>query len=140
MRSLICAMLLTVVAPAAAVAGDLKLTITDVKDDKGFVLGAIYDSPASFMKPEAATTKFRLKAAAGQVSYVFHNLKPGKYAITVFHDANNNGKLDTNSTGIPIEGYGFSNNAQGVAGPPTAGQAAFDFDGQDKAITIGLDY
>lgn len=47
-----------------------------------------------------------------------NDLKPGKYAFNYFHDENNNKELDTSIIGIPKEGYGFSNDANGVFGPP----------------------
>ncbi len=33
------------------------------------------------------------------------------------HDENDNGKLDTNLVGMPVEGYGFSNNPQVMRKP-----------------------
>ena len=53
------------------------------------------------------------------VTVVFENLKPGEYAVSVFHDQNNNGKMDTNAVGIPKEGFAFGNNATGLFGPPS---------------------
>ena len=47
----------------------------------------------------------------------------GACAVKVFHDVNNNGKLDTNWMGIPTEPYGFSNDAMGTFGPPSFEQA-----------------
>jgi uncharacterized protein (DUF2141 family) len=61
--------------------------------------------------------------------------------VASYHDENDNGKLDTNAFGLPTEGYGFSNDAQGTLGPPSYTQAAFDFDGKsDKAIRFSLNY
>jgi len=56
---------------------------------------------------------------------VIKNLKPGKYAFKYFHDENKNDKLDLNWIGIPKEGYGFSNNAKGILGPPSFSKAIF---------------
>lgn len=129
-----------VAAPVVAHAGDVTVTITGVKDAKGSVLGAIYDSETTFMNQPQAKGAARSAAAAGKVVLVFHNLPAGRYAVAAFHDANANGKLDRNSVNVPTEGYGFSNDAQGSGGPPKFGQAAFAFDGKAKAITFGLDY
>lgn len=46
------------------------------------------------------------------------DLSPAKYAIAVFHDENDNNKLDRQFTGFPAEAYGFSNNVRGTLGPP----------------------
>jgi uncharacterized protein (DUF2141 family) len=56
---------------------------------------------------------------------VIKNLKPGKYAFKYFHDENKNEKLDTNWIGVPTEGFGFSNNAEGMFGPPSFDKTIF---------------
>jgi uncharacterized protein (DUF2141 family) len=140
MRLIPQALALCLLLPNAALAGDLALTVDGVQDAKGNVAGALYDSEATFMNIPQAQQRFRVPAAAGQVQWVFHDLKPGKYAIAVYHDANANGQLDKNSYGVPTEGYGFSNDAQGSGGPPKFGQAAFDYDGTNKSITVSLNY
>jgi uncharacterized protein (DUF2141 family) len=47
------------------------------------------------------------------------DVPPGKYAIACFHDANSDGKLNTNLMKVPVEDYGFSNDARGTFGPPS---------------------
>jgi len=37
------------------------------------------------------------------------HLKPGIYAAYVIHDRNQNGKMDSNFVGYPLEAFGFSN-------------------------------
>ena len=54
-----------------------------------------------------------MRAIAGTQTVVFTELKPGAYAVITFHDENDNGKLDENASGLPTEGYGFSNDAEG---------------------------
>jgi uncharacterized protein (DUF2141 family) len=49
-----------------------------------------------------------LRAIAGTQSVVFTNLKPGRYAIIVFQDANDSGKLQENWLGEPTDGYGLA--------------------------------
>ena len=58
----------------------------------------------------------------------------------MIYDENMNGKLDTNWLGIPTEGYGFSNDAKAMLGPPSLSAASFTYDGQDMDLTISLDY
>ena len=130
---------LLVVSPAAK-AADLTVTVKDVRNATGAVLIAVYDE-SSFGKPELAKAKQKANAGNGEVKFVFHNLPAGKYAVSACHDENGNGKLDRNSFGVPTEGYGFSNDAQGTAGPPKFVQAAFDFDGKtNKTISFSLNY
>jgi uncharacterized protein (DUF2141 family) len=73
-------------------------------------------------------------------SAVFTNLRPGTYAVIAFHDENDNGKLDENGWGVPTEGYGFSNNAEGFLGPASFKDAAVTLDQADKTVEIRLNY
>lgn len=57
---------------------------------------------------------------------VIENLKPGNYAFKFIHDENGNNKLDTNRMGIPIEGFGFSNNPKMTFGPPPFRKTVFE--------------
>ncbi|MEM9649556.1 MAG: DUF2141 domain-containing protein, partial [Bacteroidota bacterium] len=49
----------------------------------------------------------------------------GDYAISVYHDENNNGKLDKYLGFYPKEVYGCSNQARGNYGPPKWKDAKF---------------
>ena len=49
------------------------------------------------------------------------DLAPGRYALSAFHNENDNGELDTNLLGVPSEGYGFGNDASAAFGPPRQG-------------------
>jgi uncharacterized protein (DUF2141 family) len=73
----------------------------------------------------------------GKASFRFRGLPAGAYALVVFHDANDNGRIDHNLLRLPTEALGFSNGfVPGVlAGMPTfeklrivhrAGDAALD--------------
>lgn len=53
------------------------------------------------------------------------------------HDENGNGKLDTNAVGMPIEGYGFSNNPR-VMRKATFDEAAFAVDDKGTVIELHL--
>jgi len=120
---------------------NLTITIRGVRNDSGSVLAAVYDADKSFMKVQLAKATLKAKANKGEVEFVVHDLHAGKYAVSVFHDENDNGKLDKNWMGIPTEGYGFSNDARGNLGPPKFTQAAFDFDGNSsKSIDVSLHY
>src|SRR5688572_14316142 len=70
-----------------------------------------YNQAGDFRKPDKAVLK-KIVAVTGSeaVSVLFENVPPGTYAIALFLDENDNGKIDTNFIGIPREKYGFSNN------------------------------
>jgi uncharacterized protein (DUF2141 family) len=60
--------------------------------------------------------------------------------VSVFHNEDSNGKLDTNFTGIPREGVGASNNAKGHFDPPKFDAAAFRFSGGRLELKITIIY
>jgi uncharacterized protein (DUF2141 family) len=60
-------------------------------------------------------------------------------AIKVFHDENNNGKLDTGWLGIPTEGWGVSNNVKAIMGPPSFQKMLFN-PAKIKTVSIQLHY
>jgi uncharacterized protein (DUF2141 family) len=61
-------------------------------------------------------------------------LKPGNYAVKFFHDANNNGTMDTNWAGIPKESFGFSNNARIILGLPSIKEMLFEVNGMTEIV------
>jgi uncharacterized protein (DUF2141 family) len=85
----------------AAGATDLTVTINGARNSTGSIAAGIFNSETSFPKAPQAFAAFRIKAQQETVSFTVDNLPPGKYAVTSFHDENDNGKLDTDVTGLP---------------------------------------
>ena len=115
----------------------LTVVVHGVKSDQGLLRIGLYNSDKEFMKTRWESKGS--KAKVGDVQIVFEGVPPGFYAISLFHDANENGKLDSNFAGIPREGFGFSNNVIGTFGPPSFEEAEFAFEGEKK-IEITLKY
>jgi len=115
----------------------LTVTIRNVRNNKGTVAAALYQSDMEFMKK--ALQSRSVPSAKGEVQLVFENIPAGEYAISVMHDANKNGELDTNFAGIPKEGFGFSNDAFGAFGPPSFEGAKFTISNA-KEMVITLKY
>jgi len=68
---------------------------------------------------------------------IFENIEPGTYAVSTFHDENDNSKLDTYFFGAPKESYGFSNDASRPFSPPSFSEAAINVN-ETKTIHIKL--
>ncbi len=64
------------------------------------------------------------------------SIPDGKYAVKIFHDENNNGKMDTNFVGIPKEKWGTSNNVKAKFAPPNFKEMIFDFPSQKEIIVF----
>lgn len=123
----------------AAHAADLTVDVTGLASANGKVLVAVYNRAEDFLKkPVRATAAAAAAGNGGVVRLVVGDLPPGEYALTVFLDANGNGKLDTNPIGMPVEPYGFSNNASGNYGPPSFKAAAVQLPAGGAITTITL--
>jgi uncharacterized protein (DUF2141 family) len=119
----------------------IHVEVDGVRNDKGQVLCALFSSAADFPKhAERAIARSKSAIADGHAMCEFAGVVPGTYAVSVFHDENNNGKLDTNFIGMPKEGVGASNNAKGHMGPPKFDAAAFRFAGGRLDINIKMTY
>lgn len=67
-------------------------------------------------------------------------LAPGNYALAIFHDENNDKKLNTGPFGIPFEGFGFSNNPGIRMGPPKYAECVFNLSESIQNLSIELRY
>jgi uncharacterized protein (DUF2141 family) len=123
-------------AATVAHAGDLVVEIKGVSRASGDIAVAVYDGEGTWLKRPLRSDK--APAQAGTVTFTFISLPPGEYAVSAFHDLNNNGQLDRNFIGIPKEPFGISNNATGNFGPPKFEQAKFKVGNTRDAISITL--
>ena len=119
----------------------IHVEIAGLRNDRGQVLCALFSSASGFPKESnkaAARTKSGI--SEGHAVCEFPAISPGTYAVSVFHDENSNGKLDTKLLGIPREGVGASNDAKGHFGPPKFDAAKFQFPGGRLDLKITIAY
>ena len=102
----------------------VQFNIEGIQHDKGKLYIQLFKGENNFKKGEAHNVAI-VNAKKGQLTVTFNDVAPGDYAIRYFHDENNNQDFDNNMFGMPIEGYGFSNNAPVNFGPPSYQQMTF---------------
>jgi uncharacterized protein (DUF2141 family) len=125
----------------AQVADTIHADITGLHGDKGHVLCAIFSTPADFPRQaEKAVARTSVVISGRHAVCEFTGIRPGRYGISVIHDENDNGKMDTKIFGIPREGVGASNDARGRFGPPKFEDAAFQFGGGRLDLKITVAY
>jgi len=121
--------------------GRLTVVITGFHNDAGEACVSLFNQANAFPKQsEKAIAIVYSKINNKKSEAVFENLAPGEYAVSVFHDENNNKKMDSNFFGMPREGVGASNNAKGHFGPPKYQDAKILFSGSDLTISISITY
>jgi len=123
-------------APASA--GELLVAVTGVRSAAGEVGCALFAAASDFPSGTGSAAQWRPAQASG-VTCRFDGLKPGVYAVAVFHDVNGNRRTDTNLVGIPTEDYGFSNNARPAMRAPRFDEAAVQVkEGAPVRISVRL--
>jgi uncharacterized protein (DUF2141 family) len=95
-------------------AASLTIDVSGVKERKGKLQVALYNSEKDFPETEPYRGEVLNITTDNKLQIVFKDLPPGDYAVAVYHDKNSNGKLDKNLLGIPVEDYGFSNDTRGT--------------------------
>lgn len=115
----------------------LTVKITDIESKKGVIEIGLFNKKEKFLKPGQTHKMVRVKATGSVVTYKFTNLKPGKYAISIYHDANSDKKCNKNWVGIPTESYAFSNNFRPRFSRPVFSDCAFSLK-KARLITIKM--
>lgn len=123
----------------SAQAQEHTLVINNLNKKKGKLYIGWYNNADDFRKPNnAVLNKIVSVSGTESIAVPFEILAPGTYAIAVFFDVNNNGKMDTNFLGIPKEKYGFSNNVYPMMRAATFKESAFALTEKITSITIRL--
>jgi uncharacterized protein (DUF2141 family) len=117
---------------------ELTVTVTGIKENKGSIRVGLFKSENDFLKK--AVYGEIVKATGQEVVVVFKNLPEGEYGVSVIHDENDNGELDSNFMGIPKEGFAFGNDAMGTFGPPSYNDAKIKVDSKNLTQRIKMRY
>jgi len=114
-------------AKRASIGMSLTIKVDNLKNSGGIVQAALYNKDGSI--PDETFKKCikikKTRIVNNSAVLIFENLPEGRYAVNVFHDENNNGKIDKGLM-LPIEGIGFSNfNTINIANRPNFTKASF---------------
>jgi uncharacterized protein (DUF2141 family) len=121
------------VRPADGGAEDLTVTVTinGIHSKAGYIYVSLGDDPKTF---QTGRRMVITPATGSAVTVTFRHLKPSNYAVTAFHDENENSKFDAGFTGA--EGFAASN---GVNGIPTFEKSVVKVS-RDSALTLSMVY
>lgn len=116
---------------------DLKVTVTNVKKQKGAVEIAIFNDEKSFIV-KGKEYKVNSKVVTNDtLVFIFTDIPKNDYAISIYHDVNADKECNLNFIGIPKEPYGFSNNFKPKFSKPTFKDCKIELN-NNKSITIKL--
>lgn len=145
MRAILAAALLFISAAlgggAEARSGTLTVKASGFRSETGKAVAALFISPEGFpSKGEKAFRREYAEIRGGAAVFVFSGLPYGRYAVSVLHDENSNGRLDATWLGLPREGVGASNDPASRLGPPSFKAAAFELLSEKMQIGISVRY
>lgn len=124
---------------AAETGARLRVRTEEVESDQGMIRVALFSDADTFdgTADDARPLEVQaVPAAPGRVTAVFDGLSPGRYAVRVLHDENDNGILDRVFGLFSLEGEGVSNDID----PDQArfDQAAFEVP-EEGSVTVDVD-
>lgn len=130
-----------VLVAMALEAHNLTVVVKNLKNSNGKVQFFLYNKDGTI--PDKELNRYykskRVSIVNKRAKVVFRNLPTNRYAVSLFHDENNNYELDKGLM-LPKEGIGLSNfNSVNLFHLPNFKRASFLLD-KDKKITIKAIY
>jgi len=119
----------------------LLIDVQGVRSNHGYVVANLYGPDRRrFLEDNGWLAVWRDPARPGTETMCLYLPAPGTYALVMYHDANGNGVLDQGPFGIPLEGFGFSNNVRPFLMAPSLKSASFFAGAGDTRLQIRLHY
>ncbi len=120
----------------------LTVHVKSIRGTAGLLRIAVFDQEGRWLKEGKALKGASRKIGGASLTFVFKGLKPGRYGVSVLHDANENGKMDMRwlPWPKPKEGAGSSRNPKPRAGPPRWKDSVFSLGSEGKTLTITMQY
>jgi uncharacterized protein (DUF2141 family) len=119
--------------------GEIIVQVKNIEAPKGCLRIALYNREEDFLREgNELVDKVAPVSLAESMQVAIPDLPFGKYAIAVYHDLNNNGKLDKNYLGIPTEPYAFSNNPKVKWRSPTFTETQVELNAAHKDLSVEL--
>jgi len=116
----------------------LSISISNIELNHSKIFVGLYDNETDFKLKSSAVDSIIIIPNLENIQVSLKNITIGIYAVAVFQDLNNNGKLDSRELKIPIEPVGISNHAlRKLSLPPTFKKAQFNLK-KDTLIFISL--
>jgi uncharacterized protein (DUF2141 family) len=131
--------LLLIIVHVVLFSEELEVTISHIKDTNGVLFIGLFKENNKFLNLNDTYQAQQIEINKRDSITTLFKLPKTSYAITIFHDENNNKKLDKNFFGIPKEGFGFSNNPKISFSEPSFKEYSFELK-EHKKITIKMEY
>ena len=121
----------------------LKVRIDGLRSTRGKILAYVWNQGDGFPSEKQKTLTIAEVAIRGGQAEVDVEVPASerRLAVSVMHDENGNGKMDSNFLGIPLEGYATSNNVpHSMIGPPRYKDAEIEMRASAADVHIKMLY
>lgn len=130
-------------APDAPDGPRLRVAVSGARSASGNITVTLYGPRREdFLARGGRLARQRIPVAGGATATeaCFALAAPGGYAVAVYHDENGDHDFNRNALGLPVEGYGFSNDAPTAFGLPDLDRVRFTLPPGGTRIAVRLRY
>jgi uncharacterized protein (DUF2141 family) len=112
-----------------------------LRNAQGTIKAVLYGpDPETFLVKGKKADKEREPSEEGSMTLCVAAREMGPYAVGVYHDENDNHKFDRNWIGLPIEGFGVSNDPTLFLAPPSFEESSFEVNGDLTHVDVEVKY
>ena len=128
------------VDPAAT--ARVAVTVHALRSDRGVVRCIAYDGPERFPEgTQRVIARVTARAVGGVARCEFAALPRGRdLAVVIHHDENGDNAFQRGVFGIPLEGYGFSNDVRPVLSAPSFEACRFRAQSESVSLRVTTRY
>jgi uncharacterized protein (DUF2141 family) len=123
---------------AGGIAHGADVTVTNVSSTDGQIIVSIFEGKENYLTKVHSSKAVRLDST-GSIVLRWSDPVPDRFAVSVIHDRNGNGDLDTGLFRRPLEPHGFSNNIRHTFGPASYEESEITRARFEEGITIEID-
>jgi len=124
--------------PLAASAATLTIKVENIDKKGGILRLSLYDEASWSNDASEPIVSANVPAVFPETIVVFKDVAPGTYGVKTYQDANRNQKFDQTFIGLPLERYGFSNDARPFLSAPGFSRTKFVVSDGGNLIAIHL--
>ncbi|MFZ5941647.1 MAG: DUF2141 domain-containing protein [Bacteroidota bacterium] len=119
----------------------LEVLLHNIRNTDGTVSVAVYRTTEEWPYEPSFSFKLNKNIMSGQaMRFLTDTLLPGRYALSVLDDENDNGEMDY-FCGIPREGWGFCNNPAVIRlRAPGFDLCSFEIRGDTTTLEVKINY
>ena len=121
-----------------ALAADLTVTVNGIQPLGGTLLVGL-QTEAQFLQHDGIAGTKETNPQSGTQVFTLNNVPAGTYSLSVLHDEDNNGTMNSNASGYPLEGWSIVN-AASLRGMPTFDVVSFEVAEDGGSISVDMIY